>query len=142
MTRFDSTLIMLDSVLRNKGVLQRMQDVGKRNDKKWPSQFHLSADDFRLIRNIVTILQPVQNVTKNLSSSQSRIGEVLSLIAFTIEQVREMEVTSDARPLQLSLLEALTDRMRILLNIETSSHLPVFTVCRTLYHLSFLLQRV
>ncbi len=81
-------------------------------------QFHLSADDFRLIRNIATILQLVPNVNKNLTSSQSWIGEVLLLIASTIEQVREMEVTSDAGPLQLSLLEALTDRTRMLLNIE------------------------
>lgn len=93
--------------------------LGKRNDKKWPSQFHLSADDFRLIRNIVTILAPVQNVTKKLSSSQSWIGDVLPLIALTIEQVREMEVKPDAKQPQLSLLEALTDRMRMLLNIET-----------------------
>ncbi len=131
-TRFDSTLIMLDSVLRNKNVLQRMQDVGKKNGKKCPSQFHLSADDLRLIGNIFTILQPVQNVTKNSSSSQSWIGEVLPLIASTIEQVREMEFTSDARPLQLSLLEALTDWMRMLLNIETElSHTGIYRLQNT-----------
>ncbi len=63
-TRFDSTVDMLGSVLRNKHVLQRMQDEERRTPESWTSQFHFSADEFELMSHITHILHPIRNVTK------------------------------------------------------------------------------
>ncbi len=45
-TRFDSTLEMLESVLVNREVLERMQELGRRREENWPKHLYLYPDDF------------------------------------------------------------------------------------------------
>lgn len=62
--RFDSTVEMFESVQKNKDVLRRMKELGRRDISVMPIQWYLSADDFELIRNVITILDPVQPTRK------------------------------------------------------------------------------
>lgn len=70
-TRFDSTLAMFSAILLNRYVLLRIQDIGRRNNSLWSIALHLTLDDFVIIRNGVTILEPVFGDIKALSNSTS-----------------------------------------------------------------------
>lgn len=91
--RFDSTLLMMSCIIRNSAVLQNMLERNDVINEVWPRPLHLSADDFVLIQNVVTILKPVQDVTKSLSLSSAWVGDVLPLITSAIDSVSRMDVT-------------------------------------------------
>eukprot|EP00171_Calliarthron_tuberculosum_P023086 IDg23086t1 len=117
-TRFDSTLAMLASVHINQNVLQRMQERGRRDVKLWPVSLHLSADDFTLIGNVVKVLEPIQNVTKQLSLSTAWIGDVLPLMTSAIDAVINLDVSTDASRLKNAVVDALSMRIQMLLGVE------------------------
>ena len=79
---------------------------------------HLSPDDFALIKNIVTILEPVQEVTLTLSSESAWLGDVLPLLTSAMYRVRSLQVTSDAWVLRDALVDALTLRVQYVLGTD------------------------
>lgn len=95
-TRFDSKLIMFLSVLKNRSVLMPMQEKGRRDNSTWPVKFHLSVDDFELVQNVVTVLEPIRNVTSALSYETAWAGDALPLLTSVVGAIRRLQVTTDA----------------------------------------------
>ena len=83
---------MFESVLLNRNVLCKLQEIGKDDDNTWPKCFHLSANDFDIIENIVKLLKPVRSATKTLSSSSARIADVTPTFNAVIDTVRSIDV--------------------------------------------------
>ena len=117
-TRFDSTFLMFRSVHYHSPAIREMQREGVENSEIWPSLFHLTADEFRLIRNVTEILVPIHDVTLALSSSFSWVGDVLPLLTSAVDNVRRMDVVSDAKSLQISLIDSMSSRIKMLLGVE------------------------
>ena len=65
------------------------------------------------------ILKPVSGVTKALSSTEAWVGDVLPLMTAAIDQVILLEATSEASLLKTALIEDLSERIKMLLDIET-----------------------
>ena len=91
LTRFDSTLQILRSIHKNSFVFQDMQRAGVKDNVVWPAFFHFSADDFSL-RNVVEILQPIEEVMFTLSSPCTWVGDELSLLTSAVNTIRCMDV--------------------------------------------------
>ncbi len=102
--RFDSTLLMLASVFKNRSVLQRIQEIGKRNSSLWHKSFHLSHDDFTNIENVVMILSPIQEVTRSLSKASAWIGDAVPLLKSAIDVVDKMDVAIVAMNMKSALI--------------------------------------
>lgn len=119
-TRFDSTVEMFDSVLRNRAVLQRMQEEGRRDPKSWPAILHFSAEDFETIQSIVGILEPVRFATKELSRSNSRVGDVIPVFTSTIDAIGNTSAGSGASKLKNELIKSLACRLGFLLDCDMS----------------------
>ncbi len=117
-TRFDSTLSMLASVFKNRSVLQRMQEIGKRNSSLWPKSFHLSLEDFTNIEHVVMILSPIQEVTRSLSNASAWIGEVVPLLTSAIDVIDEMDVAYVAMNLKSALICAVYERLQMVLGTK------------------------
>ncbi len=117
-TRFDSTLLMLRCIYKNSGFIRYMQRAGFKDNVVWPVLFHFSSNDFSLIRNVVEILQPIEEVTFALSSPCSWVGNVLPLLTSAVDTIRRMDVVSDAKYLQKSLIDSLYARLKLLHGVE------------------------
>ena len=117
-TRFDSTVLMFESILNNQHVLNFMQGEGAKNDKTWPPCFHLSPDDWVHLENIVSILKPVREATLLLSSTAAHVGDVLPVFTSVIDKVQELSVTSQAEKLQKALVQSVASRVQMLLGVE------------------------
>ena len=117
-TRFDSTLQILRSIHKNSLVIRDMQRAGFEDNVVWPLLFHFSADDFSSIRNVVEILQPIEEVTFALSAPCSWVGDVLPLLTSAVDTIRGMDVVSNAKYLQRSLIDSLSVRIKMLLGVE------------------------
>lgn len=78
------------------------------------------ADVFKLfnLRIVIIILEPVQAITKSISYSSSRVGDVLPLFNGAIDTLEQMDVTSDALSLKSAAAGSLTDRVQMLLTID------------------------
>lgn len=57
-----------------------MGEIGRRNGSLWPQALHLTLDDFVIICNVVTILEPIFDVKKALSTSTSWVQDVIPLL--------------------------------------------------------------
>ncbi len=117
-TKFGSTLQMLRSIHKNYLVIRDIQRAGVEDNVVWPSFFHFSADDFSFIRNVVEILQPIEEVTFALSSPWSWLGDVIPLLASAVDKIRRMDVVSDVKYLQRILIDSLSARIQMLLGAE------------------------
>ncbi len=95
-----------------------MQEAGQRDAALWPTELHLRADDFDLMKSVTSILEPMRDVTKELSATTSWVGDVLPLLTSGIDAVARMEVSSRSIVLQKSLVESLPFRLEILLGYE------------------------
>lgn len=51
-SRFDSSLIMLRSILAIRTLLRYLQE----NSSTWPGEIHLSADDFQMMKVLVEVV--------------------------------------------------------------------------------------
>ena len=91
---------MFESVLKNRDVLQQMQDNTNHDAQQLSSELHLNADDLGRLQNIVTILSPAREMTKALSASISWVGDELPLLTSTIDAVQRLDTTFDAEPLR------------------------------------------
>ena len=69
---------MFDSMVRNKTVLQRMQEENWRNNNIWPNEFHFSVDGCNIIEVIVSVLQSMKSCTTHLSNCQQCIGDLIN----------------------------------------------------------------
>lgn len=117
-TRFDSTINMFESILVNKPVLLRLQELGRRDADSWPLALHLTADDFELIKHVVSILDPVRAATRDLSSARATVADVVPTFTWTIDAVRLTDAPSSAEKLKISLLNSLITRLKMLLGTE------------------------
>ena len=70
-TRFDSTVSMLESVLKIRSALEKMQDGESGASYDWPSALHISPDDFILIEHVTSVFFPVREATLALSHSKA-----------------------------------------------------------------------
>lgn len=117
-TRFDSTVEMFESVLRNREVLLRMQEEGRRNRKSWPTVLHFTSEDFDTIQSVVSVLEPVRFATKELSKKNSRVGDVVPVFTSTIEAVGNTSVRAGASKLKKELVKSLACRLGFLLDCD------------------------
>ncbi len=122
-TRFDSTVEMFHSILKNKCVLFRIQERGMRERGVWPAALTLTSDDFDIIDSIVDVLSPVKHATKVLSSEQASVGDVVPTLLFTIEQIKSVSVPERALGNQKELVKRIAERLSMILN--TSERLPI-----------------
>lgn len=122
-TRFDSTLLMFESILKNRPALFSMQERGRRDDLFWPSALHLPPDYFRLIEHVTTLLRPVIEVTKALSLESAWNGDVLPALPGAVDEIGRMNVTSDAKRLKELLISTMSNRIKMLLS--TDQELPL-----------------
>lgn len=117
-TRFDSTLDMLESILHNRRPLERMRELTLSAYTIWPSVFHLRADDFTMIDNVVSVLKPVKDVTNFLSTKTSWSGDVVPMFSSAHDAVSRLQVSSNASSLKTYLLNELSSRIQMLLGTD------------------------
>ena len=121
---FDSTLEMFSTIFQKEETLRHLQNSALEGYKQRLLRLHFSADDLGLIESVITILEPVRNVTRAHCTTNSWIGDVLPLMTSAIDSVRRVDVTSDAECLNNDLVDTLALRVQMLLGVDENFKLP------------------
>ncbi len=118
-TRWNSTYYMLNSLLEHKHAL-----IAYTADYDIPN---LNATQWKLIENMVSILQPFEELTKEISSLKSSVADVIPSVS-ALKRLLERESDSDhgVKTSKQTLLEAVVRRFS---NIDKE---PVYVVATVL----------
>ena len=109
---------MFESMLRNKRVLLRMRERSIRVNSTWPPELNITADDFSLMSNVVSVFQPIRDISLKLYKSRASIRDVLPLFTSAADALQQMDVASEAKNWKSHAVIALTDRIRMILGTE------------------------
>ncbi len=123
LTRFDSTLDLMNSVVINEQTIMRLQELRARGDNIWPSTLLLTADDFAIIGFIFDVLKPVRSATKELSLECSTMCDIISTLTYALHIIASISVPVSVRELKRVLVSSLSARISMLLG--TKEKLPM-----------------
>ncbi|RXN15512.1 zinc finger BED domain-containing 4-like protein [Labeo rohita] len=118
-TRWNSTYYMLQGLLEQKRVLAAYM-----TDHDLPAT--LSAHQWMLVENIVSLLAPFEQLTKEISSAQASVAEVIPLIAALKRLLgKEAETDHGVKTAKKTLLEAVNKRFQ---DIESNPLYGIATI--------------
>ncbi len=90
----------------------------------WPKPLYFAPDDFVLLEQVTSILDPVRVSTHVLSQTVSTVGDFVQIFTSTLDAVIRMEIPSNTNCLKDYVLSALTNHLKMLLGTE--NQLPCF----------------